>query len=230
MLNGAFELGQPLMQHGKKRDVRTREAKRGGLRHRGFEARRPLAPRDGDGGLEGLEAVAIADIGPQNTVEALALRLEKADVRGIARAEGCPPGIRTPLFTAHHPESLVKARQPAPMKAREGRRLVEAHSHDRLVGHDECRCIFGAGNANTKEEVIGRPTAVGLFRNDRTPEGVYDLAGNAAEWSEEGVGNERWIHPGSWDQPSMAAWAKARESEHVGARWGGLGFRLVRGK
>lgn len=89
---------------------------------------------------------------------------------------------------------------------------------------------FGAGNANTKEEVIGRPTAVGLFRNDRTPEGVYDLAGNAAEWSEEGVGNERWIHPGSWDQPSMAAWAKARESEHVGARWGGLGFRLVRGK
>lgn len=88
---------------------------------------------------------------------------------------------------------------------------------------------FGDANANTKEEVLGRPTAVGLFRNDRTPEGVYDLAGNAAEWAENGVGGERWIHPGAWDQPSMAAWAKAREIEPVDARWGGLGFRVLRG-
>lgn len=87
---------------------------------------------------------------------------------------------------------------------------------------------FGDGNANTKEEVLGRPTAVGLFRNDRTPEGVYDLGGNAAEWAEDGVGEDRWIHPGAWDQPSMAAWAKAREIEPVTSRWGGLGFRLVR--
>lgn len=87
---------------------------------------------------------------------------------------------------------------------------------------------FGDGNANTKEEVIGRPTAVGLFRNDRTPEGVYDLAGNAAEWAEDGLGEERWIHPGAWDAPSMAAWAKARETEPLSSRWAGLGFRLVR--
>lgn len=89
---------------------------------------------------------------------------------------------------------------------------------------------FGTGNANTKEEVIGRPTAVGLFRNDRTPEGVYDLAGNVGEWTEDGVGDDRWIHPGAWDQPSMAAWAKAREFEPVTSRWGGLGFRLARGQ
>lgn len=89
---------------------------------------------------------------------------------------------------------------------------------------------FGSGNANTKEEVIGRPTAVGLFRSDRTPEGVYDLAGNVAEWTEDGSGDDRWIHPGAWDQPSMAAWAKAREYEPTTARWGGLGFRLARGK
>lgn len=87
---------------------------------------------------------------------------------------------------------------------------------------------FGDGNSNTKEEVLGRPTAVGLFRNDRTPEGVYDLAGNAAEWAEDGAGDEHWIHPGAWDAPSMAAWAKAREIEPATSRWGGLGFRLVR--
>lgn len=87
---------------------------------------------------------------------------------------------------------------------------------------------FGAGNANTREEVLSRPCAVGLYRCDRTPEGVCDLAGNAAEWTAEGVGRLKWIHPGSWDQPSMAAWAKARSLEEPESRWAGLGFRLAR--
>lgn len=87
---------------------------------------------------------------------------------------------------------------------------------------------FGDGNANTREEVVGRPCAVGLFVRDRTPEGVRDLAGNVAEWNADGVGSQRWIHPGAWDQPSMAAWAKARFLEEPDSRWAGLGFRLAR--
>jgi formylglycine-generating enzyme required for sulfatase activity len=87
---------------------------------------------------------------------------------------------------------------------------------------------FGAGNANTREEVLSRPCAVGLFINDRTPEGVRDLAGNVAEWNLDGVGDQKWIHPGAWDQPSMAAWAKARFLEAPQSRWAGLGFRLAR--
>ncbi|MBW1879130.1 MAG: SUMF1/EgtB/PvdO family nonheme iron enzyme [Deltaproteobacteria bacterium] len=87
---------------------------------------------------------------------------------------------------------------------------------------------FGAGNANTREEVLRRPCAVGLFVNDCTPEGVRDLAGNVAEWNLDGVGDQRWIHPGAWDQPSMAAWAKARFLETPESRWAGLGFRLAR--
>jgi hypothetical protein len=87
---------------------------------------------------------------------------------------------------------------------------------------------FGEGHANTREEVLGRPCAVGLFLADRTPEGACDLAGNAAEWVADQVGEERWYHPGAWDQPSMAAWAKARELERPDARWAGLGFRLAR--
>jgi formylglycine-generating enzyme required for sulfatase activity len=87
---------------------------------------------------------------------------------------------------------------------------------------------FGEGNANTREEVLGRPCAVGLYRRDSTPEGVYDLAGNAAEWTADSVGRERLIHPGAWDQPSMAAWAKALALESPASRWAGLGFRLAR--
>ncbi len=87
---------------------------------------------------------------------------------------------------------------------------------------------FGNGNANTREEVVNRPCAVGLFIHDRTPLGVRDLAGNAAEWNLDGVGDQKWIHPGAWDQPSMAAWAKARFLEAPDSRWAGLGFRLAR--
>ncbi|NCG21758.1 MAG: SUMF1/EgtB/PvdO family nonheme iron enzyme [Rhodobacterales bacterium] len=87
---------------------------------------------------------------------------------------------------------------------------------------------FGEGNANTREEVLGRPCAVGLYSRDRTPEGVCDLAGNAGEWTTDVVGNDRLIHPGAWDQPSLAAWAKALSIEAPSARWAGLGFRLAK--
>lgn len=87
---------------------------------------------------------------------------------------------------------------------------------------------FGEGNANTKEEVLHRPCAVGMYVHDRTPEGVYDLAGNAGEWTAEQVGEELLLAPGSWDQPSLASWAKASTTEQPDARWPALGFRLFR--
>ena len=87
---------------------------------------------------------------------------------------------------------------------------------------------FGRGNANTREEVLGKPCAVGLFVRDRTPEGIADLAGNVAEWTADRIGDDCVIHPGSWEQTSMASWAKARALEPASTRVAALGFRLAR--
>ena len=87
---------------------------------------------------------------------------------------------------------------------------------------------FGSGNANTAEEVLKRPCAVGLYHRDATPEGVMDLAGNVAEWLGDDVAPNRLIHPGAWSQPSMASWAKARFLIEPSFRGPDLGFRLVR--
>lgn len=88
---------------------------------------------------------------------------------------------------------------------------------------------FGEGNTNSKEEVLNRPCAVGLYVHDRTPEGVYDLAGNVGEWTaEQDARGEHLLHPGSWDQPSLAGWGKALTTEAPVARWRALGFRLAR--
>jgi len=87
---------------------------------------------------------------------------------------------------------------------------------------------FGEGNANTREEALGRPCAIGLYLSDRTPEGVWDLAGNVAEWTSDGSHDQRITHPGSWARPSMASWAKALEMAAPGARSSDLGFRICR--
>jgi formylglycine-generating enzyme required for sulfatase activity len=88
---------------------------------------------------------------------------------------------------------------------------------------------FGSDNSNTREEGLGGPCAVGLFVRDRTPEGVTDLAGNAAEWLADDIGtDERIYHPGSWKQPSMASWAKALQIAPPDYRSPDLGFRIVR--
>ena len=87
---------------------------------------------------------------------------------------------------------------------------------------------FGRGNANTLEERVGRPCAVGLFGTDRVPEPVFDLAGNVAEWTSTGEETKKAYHPGSWKQPSMAAWAKAVQLISPSARSDELGFRLAK--
>jgi hypothetical protein len=87
---------------------------------------------------------------------------------------------------------------------------------------------FGHGNANTREEALSRPCAVGLFRRDCTPEGVFDLAGNVAEWVVDEVDGQRVIAPGAWSQESLSSWAKARLLQPPDCRGADLGLRLAR--
>ena len=80
----------------------------------------------------------------------------------------------------------------------------------------------------TIAEFVGKPAAVGLFRADCTSEGVWDLAGNVAEWTADEADDECIIHPGSWNSPSMSAWAKARALVPAKVRSADLGFRIAR--
>lgn len=115
-----------------------------------------------------------------------------------------------------------------------GARLLSAIEHRAASRGPEKRpypwgAPFGDGNANTKEEALGRPCAVGVFAADRTPEGVYDLAGNVGCWLQDGTEDgRRMLHPGSWARPSMASWAKALEMAEPDARSADLGFRIAR--
>ena len=114
-----------------------------------------------------------------------------------------------------------------------GARLLNSIERSVLVRGDEKRPYpwgdpFGRGNANTLEERLGRPCAVGLFANDRVPEAVFDLAGNVAEWTSTGEASKKAYHPGSWKQPSMAAWGKAVQLISPSARSDELGFRLAK--
>jgi formylglycine-generating enzyme required for sulfatase activity len=116
----------------------------------------------------------------------------------------------------------------------QGARLLTQRERRALVRGGEKRpypwgAPFGQGNANTREEVLSKPCAVGIFPADRTPDGIYDLAGNAAEWNQDQLGDMRLIHPGSWMQPSMAAWAKAVAMFPPDHRSPDLGLRLARG-
>lgn len=115
-----------------------------------------------------------------------------------------------------------------------GARLLELDERVRIMRGPEKRpypwgAPFGQGNANTREEVLAKPSAVGVFPGDCTPEGIYDLSGNVGEWTADHIQeHRRVIHPGSWQQPSMAAWAKALHIVSAAARSADLGFRIAR--
>ena len=145
----------------------------------------------------------------------------------------CERDDAPPFLTPNHPVVAVTWWEAAAYAQAHGARLATLDERKFASRGQEKRPYpwgqpFGEGNANTREEALHRTCAVGLYRRDCTPEGVYDLAGNAAEWTDDGIDDGRFIHPGSWEQPSMAAWAKARSLESCGTRSAGLGFRLAR--
>ena len=116
---------------------------------------------------------------------------------------------------------------------RHGARLPDCQERIDIVRGKERRVYpwgksFGHGNSNTKEQGLNRPTAVGIFVHDRTPEDIYDLVGNVGEWTGEIYEGKARIHPGAWSHDMMSSWSKAFDSISPAARLDDLGFRLVK--
>ena len=112
-------------------------------------------------------------------------------------------------------------------------RLMKFYEHENLIRGEEKKpypwgAPFGHGNANTIEEKLDKPTAVGLYERDSVLGKVFDLAGNVGEWMSDMVDDRRVIHPGAWDVDSLGSWAKASSLVSPTARTGNIGFRLVR--
>lgn len=114
-----------------------------------------------------------------------------------------------------------------------GARLMDFYEREEIVRGTEKRRYpwgrdFKHGYANTEESRLDKPSAVGLFHLDSTPEGIFDLAGNVAEWQGDDMENQRVMHPGCWANGSISTWAKASECLSPNARLAYLGFRLVK--
>ncbi|MFN8001953.1 MAG: SUMF1/EgtB/PvdO family nonheme iron enzyme [Acidobacteriota bacterium] len=101
---------------------------------------------------------------------------------------------------------------------------------------------FDASRCNTREGHVGRTTPVGIFAN-ATPEGVFDLSGNADTWTlsifenypyrsndgrEELVSDEnRVLRGGSWFSLQVDARAVSRNDGRPADRLNDFGFRVL---
>jgi formylglycine-generating enzyme required for sulfatase activity len=106
---------------------------------------------------------------------------------------------------------------------------------------------FDGARCNTFESHIRRTTPVGIFDN-KTPEGAYDLSGNAFTWTSSAYDQEQLPYPyrkedgredvnstyvrrvlrgGSWRSLQDLARAVYRGSFHSAFRDGDVGFRVV---
>ena len=114
-----------------------------------------------------------------------------------------------------------------------GARLMDFMEREEIVrGVEKRRYPWGQdykhGYANTEEVGLQKSAPVGIFVQDATPEGIYDMAGNVAEWQGDDMDEQRLVHPGSWAQGSISTWAKASEKLNPNVRLAYLGFRLVK--
>ena len=88
---------------------------------------------------------------------------------------------------------------------------------------------FAEWRCNTKESALDQTTPVHMYPDGRTPEGVWDLAGNVWEWSNDDY--ERWgkaLRGGAyWSDAKEVAVAAARDLNVPWLRGVNFGLRVV---
>jgi energy-coupling factor transporter ATP-binding protein EcfA2 len=82
---------------------------------------------------------------------------------------------------------------------------------------------FDPARANTEESDLGQTTPVHMYADGKTPEGVWDLAGNVWEWMME----ETYLKGGSWLFDKDRAKSAARYGVDPDLRSDHYGFRVV---
>jgi formylglycine-generating enzyme required for sulfatase activity len=99
---------------------------------------------------------------------------------------------------------------------------------------------WGAARCNSIESELNRTTAVGLYPNGATRQGVLDMAGNVWEWCQEhdlrdepsateidNSGGQRVVRGGSWDDEPGLLRASVRYRYNAVNRGDTIGFRLA---
>ncbi|MGQ0614932.1 MAG: formylglycine-generating enzyme family protein [Planctomycetaceae bacterium] len=89
---------------------------------------------------------------------------------------------------------------------------------------------FDPRRANTRELGLGRPEPVGSRPLGDSPEGISDLLGNVAEWTETCVGDgrrARWLAVGGSFDKALGSPGSATHRLRADARLPDVGFRLA---
>lgn len=76
---------------------------------------------------------------------------------------------------------------------------------------------FDPAKANTKESKLNRTTPVHMYPDGRTPEGVWDLAGNVWEWSQDDRSGGKALTGGAWWNNAKDVGASARNGWDPGS-------------
>ncbi len=97
---------------------------------------------------------------------------------------------------------------------------------------------WDATRCNSDESDLGRTTAVGMYPNGSTPQGVLDMAGNVWEWCLNKYYNpndirinqsgRRVIRGGTWFEVPENLRSAVRNWDDPDSSFSGVGFRLAR--
>ncbi len=80
---------------------------------------------------------------------------------------------------------------------------------------------------NNGELDIGRTTKVGFFSTGKTPDNIYDIAGNVWEWTNTKNEHARFMRGGGWGYVAERCRVADRLRYHAGYRRDDIGFRLA---